>query len=412
MLTKSSLLPLVGTEPGEAGVARTRHSASSAEAVTCSIMWPDSSPGWTARNGGSPSLKRGIQQPVGAALADAGERGQRDGEEVALERQVLAVEVAAGDHLARRTPADCRWPRSARWKRRGALRSGRRARRRAPGARSAASRRPARAGTWHGTRGSRCLRAAGAAGRAGLLGRDAGGPRGYARRRRAACRAAHRARARRRRRRPRRDPRARAAQRTQASIACVPFTSEMPSFACSSMGSMPARAQRFRAGQAPAVESASPSPISTSAMCASGARSPLAPTLPREGTSGVTPAFNRSQSRSAMTGRMPEKPLASTFARISIMPRTASTLSGSPTPQACERSRFSCSSARSSCGMRSSARVAEAGVDGVDRRFAPRPGVRPRRAIRACAPAHRARVQRERYRERRGGDIPDGERSR
>lgn len=45
MLTKSSLLPLVVIEPGDAGVASTRFSATSAAAVTCSIIKPDSSPG-------------------------------------------------------------------------------------------------------------------------------------------------------------------------------------------------------------------------------------------------------------------------------------------------------------------------------------------------------------------------------
>ena len=39
----------------------------------------------------------------------------------------------------------------------------------------------------------------------------------------------------------------------------------------------------------------SPSPISASARCASGARSPLAPTLPCDGTIGVTPRFSISQ---------------------------------------------------------------------------------------------------------------------
>src|ERR1035441_8916034 len=51
MLTKSSLLPLVVMDPEEAGWQSTRFSATSAAAVTCTIMSPDSRPGWPARNG-------------------------------------------------------------------------------------------------------------------------------------------------------------------------------------------------------------------------------------------------------------------------------------------------------------------------------------------------------------------------
>ena len=49
--------------------------------------------------------------------------------------------------------------------------------------------------------------------------------------------------------------------------------------------------RRRRAARAPS-RTASPSPTSTSAECASGARSPLAPTDPREGTTACTPAFS------------------------------------------------------------------------------------------------------------------------
>ena len=72
---------------------------------------------------------------------------------------------------------------------------------------------------------------------------------------------------------------------------CVPLTSESPSFACERAA---ARARRARAPRRPASRSpsnhASPSPTSGSARCASGARSPLAPTEPRLGTTGSTPA--------------------------------------------------------------------------------------------------------------------------
>ncbi len=43
-----------------------------------------------------------------------------------------------------------------------------------------------------------------------------------------------------------------------------------------------------------------------------------------------------------MTGRTPEKPLASELARSSIMARVTSSAKGSPTPTACERSKLIC----------------------------------------------------------------------
>ena len=60
ILTKSSLFPLVVMDPAEAGVASTRFSATSAAAVTCAIMSPDSRPACWARNGGRFSFKAGF----------------------------------------------------------------------------------------------------------------------------------------------------------------------------------------------------------------------------------------------------------------------------------------------------------------------------------------------------------------
>ena len=99
MLTKSSLLPLVVIEPVDAGCASTRFSATSAAAVTCAIM----KPGFQARVSGEKRrqflVERRVHQAVDAALGDAGQRRQRDGQEIQLERQRLAVEVAAGKDL-------------------------------------------------------------------------------------------------------------------------------------------------------------------------------------------------------------------------------------------------------------------------------------------------------------------------
>ena len=92
-----------------------------------------------------------------------------------------------------------------------------------------------------------------------------------------------------------------------------------------------ARACRPR-GRTPRRERSAPSPISESARCASGARSPLAPTLPCSGTGGHSPALSIAASSSARSGRAPEYPFVMTFARSSIIARTSRSGSRSPTP--------------------------------------------------------------------------------
>src|SRR2546422_1509604 len=79
----------------------------------------------------------------------------------------------------------------------------------------------------------------------------------------------------------------------------------------------------------------------TRAMWASGARSPLAPREPREGTSGCTPLFSIPRSWPTTAGRTPEWPFARAFARISIEARTSSSGRGGPAPAAWLRTRFS-----------------------------------------------------------------------
>ena len=150
--------------------------------------------------------------------------------------------------------------------------------------------------------------------------------------------------------------RARRQARTSASapwavMNCVPLISDRPSFATSRTGSSPAR----RSASAPFTSSPSnharPSPINGSARCASGARSPEAPTDPRAGTSGRTPRLRQSRSSATVSIRAPELPFASVLARSSIAARTTSSGYGSPTPQACERNRRTCSSSVSSSGI-------------------------------------------------------------
>ncbi len=117
------------------------------------------------------------------------------------------------------------------------------------------------------------------------------------------------------------------------ACACVPFTNASPSFASSSIGSSPA-ARSAAPASPPPCSPPSSSPTSASARWARGARSPDAPTLPCEGTRGCTRAFSIATISSGRTGRTPLVPRTSTFARSSIIARTLSTGSGSPTPEA------------------------------------------------------------------------------
>jgi hypothetical protein len=133
------------------------------------------------------------------------------------------------------------------------------------------------------------------------------------------------------------------------SMPSVPLMSASPSFASRRTGVIPARSRATPPGTlSPKRVSASPSPVSTSAQCASGARSPLQPSDPCSGTTGVMPAFSTAASVSATTGRMPVRADASVFSRRNISARTTSRSTGWPAPAACERMRLSCSFARRS----------------------------------------------------------------
>ena len=140
-------------------------------------------------------------------------------------------------------------------------------------------------------------------------------------------------------------------------MAWVPFTRARPSFASSTTGSSPARRSASRPGSRSPRKNASPSPISTRARCARGARSPLAPTEPFSGTTGMTSRSSSATRRSSVLSRIPLYPPASTFARRSISARTACDGKGAPTPAACEWSRLRCNLRRSGRAMGTSASV-------------------------------------------------------
>ena len=143
----------------------------------------------------------------------------------------------------------------------------------------------------------------------------------------------------------------------QASSSCpsmpsVPLISARPSFSASVTGVSPAAASAWPVGSStPAESRTSPSPISASATCASGARSPEQPSEPYSRTTGVSPAFSSPASVSAVRTRIPVRPVASVDSRSSIIARTTSRSTSGPEPAACERISDRCSWARRSTGM-------------------------------------------------------------
>lgn len=145
--------------------------------------------------------------------------------------------------------------------------------------------------------------------------------------------------------------RARSAQAitSMPSMPSVPLMRARPSFSSSSTGVMPAAASSSPAGRStPSGPYATPSPISTSAQCESGARSPEQPSEPYSRTTGVMPALRIAAIVSATSGRTPVRPEASVFIRRNISARVTSRSTAGPMPAACERTRERCSCARSS----------------------------------------------------------------
>ncbi len=100
-----------------------------------------------------------------------------------------------------------------------------------------------------------------------------------------------------------------------------------------------------------------PSPITTSMVWARGARSPLEPTEPCDGTSGCTPWLSMAMRVSTTSPRAPEYPQASAFALSSRIARTTSSGRSSPTPDACDSNRFRCRVAESSGEITTSANL-------------------------------------------------------
>ena len=134
---------------------------------------------------------------------------------------------------------------------------------------------------------------------------------------------------------------------------CVPLSSASPSFGPSTSGVSPRAPARSSAGMRSPPMKASPTPIIAAAMCASGARSPDAPTEPCAGT---TRHAHRGQhwlqQLRAFRGRTPEAPRARLASFSAIISRTIRAGIGAPTPAACDSTMLRWSVARSSGAMR------------------------------------------------------------
>ncbi len=82
-----------------------------------------------------------------------------------------------------------------------------------------------------------------------------------------------------------------AASTSMPSMPSVPLISARPSFSASATGTIPAAARASAAGhRTPSASRTVPSPVAASAHAASGARSPEQPSEPNSGTTGVMPA--------------------------------------------------------------------------------------------------------------------------
>ena len=77
-----------------------------------------------------------------------------------------------------------------------------------------------------------------------------------------------------------------------------------------------------------------PTPIMVALICASGARSPEAPTEPWQGTTGVSPSASIVSSSRTVAGCTPDAPCDRLPSFKAIIRRTMGTGIGAPTPAA------------------------------------------------------------------------------
>uniref|UniRef100_A0A6B0UMR9 Putative secreted protein n=1 Tax=Ixodes ricinus TaxID=34613 RepID=A0A6B0UMR9_IXORI len=116
-------------------------------------------------------------------------------------------------------------------------------------------------------------------------------------------------------------------------MSCVPLRRQRPSLGLSLIGVSLCDSSTYLASPQPVSGlHIFPSPISPSAKCARGARSPLAPTVPCSGTQDRHDALKASTSCSKVSVEMPLYPLASTLIRSASNIRVFSGDNGFPTP--------------------------------------------------------------------------------
>ncbi len=368
MLTWSSWFADVGSESTDAGCASDLFSEASAAAVTCAIMKPELTPPSSTRNGGRPERFVSISSAMRRSDS-APDLGDREREVVRRERDRLGVEVAAREDLVRVREDQRIVGHRVRFGEQHAGRVTHLVEARAHHLRLAAQ-------------AVRILHA-----RAVLVrraDRAAGEQRAVDRGRvRLTAMAAHRvdARVERRVAAEARVDRQRARDERGGQRALggeqsgererrrhLRAVEEREALLRTERDRLQARlASASRAGTTRPSNRASPSPISTAARCASGARSPEAPTEPCAGMHGTTPALASATSASMTLQRTPEWPRASDAALSATTSRTTASSSSAPVPAECDSTSARCSSASRASSIRVRASKPEAGVDAVDR---------------------------------------------
>ena len=129
-----------------------------------------------------------------------------------------------------------------------------------------------------------------------------------------------------------------------ASICVVPLFSAKPSLQLKRTGDKSNFSSTLRAGKRSPLKITSPKPSSGSAKCDSGAKSPLAPTEPNSGTTGVMPKLSKASISLSTRVRMPECPPNSVLRRITSIARATSTGNGVPTQTAWLTIKLCCNS--------------------------------------------------------------------
>ena len=132
---------------------------------------------------------------------------------------------------------------------------------------------------------------------------------------------------------------------------CVPLISARPSFAPSVIGFKPAFFRASAAGIRVPSYIVSPSPIIAAAICASGARSPDAPTEPWLGITGVTPFFSIASIIVTVVIATPDAPRPSDSSLRAIIRRVVASSNASPTPQQCDKIKLRCNVVTSSAAI-------------------------------------------------------------